>query len=228
MKSLRYQVALVAVVLSFGLAAGAGADIFLADFAGYDFTSPTGLGEPGSCYWAEGFVNSVNPTYLTFDYVNNEYTFVLEHTCYVSSDTVGTNVFHTYGLTGATFNIYCDPIATGTAASYGPYPPNDTHPTFEDGENVLGGVFTSDITIYVDLASGNGSIGGEMTFDHGTQLGNIPVGQRSMSLFIAGMQYLPPAGPEGYIWQLDGQVFLPEVTPVERTTWGRIKQLGGR
>jgi hypothetical protein len=234
MESLRYRTLLTVVLLSLGLATGAGADVFLMDFAGYDFAAfgptitspPANLGEPGSCYWAEGFVNSVNPTYLTVDYTNDENTFVLQHMCYVSSDTVGTNVFHYY--TGGSFDVFADPIATGTAAYYAPFPPNASHVTFEDGENLLGGDFTADIVIWVDLATGNGSIGGNLVFSRGTQLGSIPVDQRSMSLFIAGMLYLPPAGPEGYIWQLDGQVFIPDAVAVQKTTWGQIKQLGGR
>ncbi len=234
MHSLRYRIPLLVVVLSLGLATGAGADVFLLDFEGFDFAAfgptindpPANLGEPGSCYWAQGFVNSVNPTYLTVDFANDENTFVLQHMCHVSSDTVGTNVFHFF--TGGSFDVFADPIATGTPAVYGPNPPNVSHLTFEDGENLLGGDFTSNIVIWVDLVTGNGSISGNLDFSRGTQLGNIPMAQRSMSLFIAGMQYLPPAGPEGYIWQLDGQVFIPDAVPVERTTWGRIKQLGGR
>lgn len=234
MESLRYRILLTLVALSLVLATGAGADVFLMDFAGYDFAAfgptitdpPASLGEPGSCYWAEGFVNAVNPAYLTADYSSNEYTFVLQHMCHVSSDTVGTNVFHYY--TGGAFDVFSDPIATGTAAYYAPYPPNASHLTWEDGENILGGDFTADIVIWVDLATGNGSISGNLDFSRGTQLGNIPVGQRAMSLVIAGIVYQPPAGPEGYIWQLDGQVFVPDPTAVQRTTWGKIKQLGGR
>ncbi len=141
-------------------------------------------------------MNSVNPAYLTFDYTNNEYTFVVQHMCYVSSDTVGTNVFHYY--TGGAFDVFSDPIATGTAGrTTAPNPPNASHLTWEDGENVLGGDFTSDIVIWVDLATGNGSISGNLDFSRGTQLGNIPVGQRSMSLFIAGIVYHAPGGPGG-------------------------------
>ncbi len=228
MKSLRYQVPLLVVMLCVGLATTAGADIFLMDYAGYDYSDSSSLGVPNSCYWAVGFVNSVNPTYLTVDYGTNEYTFVLEHTCFVSADTVGSNVFLTYGQANAVFDVYSDPIATGTAADYGVNPPNGSHPTFEDGENILGGDFTSDVTIWIDMNTGNGSISGELEFNRGTQLGNIPVDQRQMVLFIAGMMYMPPAGPEGYIWQLDGQVYIPESTPVEKTTWGRLKQMGGR
>ena len=170
--------------------------------------------------------DSVNPTYLTIDAGINQYTFVLGNTWYMSSDTVGTNVFHTYSA--GTLDIYEDPIATGTAYDYGINPANATSPsTFQDGTNILGGDFNAPITIWIDMNTGNGSISGTLDFVRGTQLGNIPVDQREMALTIAGMMFMPPMGPEGYFWQIDGQVYLPESVPVQPTTWGKIKQLGG-
>ncbi len=49
MDSLRYRILLMVVVLSLGLATGAGADVFLMDFAGYDFAAfgPTITDPPG-------------------------------------------------------------------------------------------------------------------------------------------------------------------------------------
>jgi hypothetical protein len=226
MRSNRYRIAALVIIATVALAAGAGADVFLMDFAGYDAVWPLDMGQPGSSYWALGDVNAVNPTYLTVDYGNNEYTFVLKNSWYVSSDTVGTNIFHTYSA--GKLDLWEDPIATGTHREYGINPANATSPsTFQDGVNVLGGDFTGNLTIYIDMMTGSGSVSGNLNFTRGTQLGNIPLNQREMALTIAGVMFMPPMGPEGYFWQIDGQVFLPEATPVEKTTWGRIKQLGG-
>jgi hypothetical protein len=226
MKSIRYKVAALVIVASVAFSAGAGANVFLLDFAGYDAVWPNDMGEPGSSYWALGDVNAVNSTYLTIDPANNEYTFVLKNAWYVSSDTVGTNIFHTYSA--GTFDVYEDPIATGTHRDYGINPANATAPsTFEDGVNILGGDFTGSIVIWIDMMTWNGSVSGNLDFVRGSQLGNIPVDQRNMALTIAGMTFMPPMGPEGYFWQIDGQVFIEEAVPTQKTTWGRLKKLGG-
>lgn len=226
MRSHRYRIAALVIVASVALTAGASADVFLLDFAGYDAVWPMDMGQPGSAYWALGDVNAVNPVYLTIDAGTNEYTFVLGNAWYMSSDTVGTNVFHTYS--GGSFDVYEDPIATGTHREYGINPANATAPsTFQDGTNILGGDFTGPITIWIDMMTWNGSVSGNLDFVRGTQLANIPLEQREMALTIAGMMFMPPMGPEGYFWQIDGQVYLPQAVPVEETTWGRIKQLGG-
>jgi hypothetical protein len=200
------------------------ADVFLMDVVGYDWFWIAAPGEPGSCYGALGEVVSVNPTYLTFDYGANEYTFNWDFSCYVSGDTLG-GVYAIYLYDGSTssFEVYCDSKTTGTTADYGSNPPNVQQATFTDGELVLSGSWVGDIQIVVNLFTGEGTVEGEILWDGGTQLSNIPVPQRSQSMSLNGVKYDPPAGPVGYHWQIDGNVFLPDPVPVEDTSWGLIK-----
>lgn len=213
----------IAAVLVFSVAAYA--DVFLLDYSGYDFTAPGDIDDPAACYYAVGYVNAVNPTFLTFDYGTNEYTFYLEYSCFVSADTFGTTAVYTYGDFGglpATFKVFCDPLPA--SADYGINPPNFTSPSsFADGSLELSGEFTSNLVFVVDLNTGNGSMQGEIEWLGGAQLGNIPLESREMSLSLNGVKYDPPNGPEGYFWQIDGQISILEPVSTEQASWGEIK-----
>lgn len=226
MRALRYRGPLLAALTILVLASGAMADVFLLDYNGFDWFWPADIGQSGSCYGAVGHVTSVDASYLNFDYGTNEYTFVLDFACFSSADTFGT--FAVYNYSGGVFNVYCDSLATGTTAMFGTSPPNAVSPsTWQDGDCVLGSTFNGDLTIVLDLTTGNGDVQGELTWDSGSQLGNIPVDQRDMSLTIAGVKFNPPDGPDGYEWQIDGSVFLQDPVTVKPSSWGAIKSLGG-
>lgn len=229
MRALRYRAPLLVLAAVFVVATAAWADVLLLDFSGFDWFWPADIGQPGSCYGAVGYVPSVNPTYLNFNYATHEYTFHWDYACFVSADTFGTYVVMTYDGSTSSFNIYCDPLAGGTTATYGINPPNAVSPaTWADGDCVLGGVWVGDVTIVVDTATGNGDVSGLLNFTSGSQLGNIPPSQREMALTLAGIRFDPPGGPEGYHWQIDGQVFIQEPTPVQESTWGGLKKQFGR
>lgn len=227
MRTLRHRGLVLALVAVAMIATAAFANVFLLDFAGYDYWDPftMPIDTIGNCYNAVGMVPQVNDSYLTFDYSLNEYTFSLQGVCLSAVDTVGTRVV--YGFTGGTFDVYCDLLAGGTAADYGTNPPNATAPSsFEDGECVLGGDL-SNFEITVDMGTGNADLYGNVTLVRGTQLGNIPVEQRN-GWTLAGLRAGAPGTPDGYFWQIDGQLFIDAPVPVEESSWGSLKKTGFR
>ncbi len=217
MKTLRYRGAVLAFAAMVLFAAMAGAATLFLDFYGYDYWDPAG------CYNAVGYVPAVDPTYLTFDYDNNEYTFYTTGACIAQADTFGTFVIISF--TGGSFDVYRDPLVGGTTADYGTNPPSAVAPsTFTDGECVIGADFTS-LTVYFDLSGGEGSMQGTMNLVRGTQLGNIPVYQR-MGWTLAGLRAFQPLGspvPEGYSWQIDGTLDIEDPIATEPSTWGSLK-----
>jgi hypothetical protein len=231
MRALRYRGAFLALVAVLVVSSSAFAATNLLNFTGFDWFWPNDIGEgAGSCYGASGEITSVNPAYLTFDYGVNQYTFNWDYACEASADTFGTTAVYTY-MGGAGFDVYCDSIATGTAFDYGINPPNATAPsTFTDGDNVLGGSWDGPITLVLDLTDGSGSMNATLTWNRGSMLGDIPAECRTMSLTLAGVSFDPGATgwPEGYHWQITGQMLLDCQTPVENETWGGIKtRFGG-
>jgi hypothetical protein len=211
---LRYRGAVLAFAATVVFAAVAGAATLFLDFYGYDYWNPSG------CYNAVGYVPSADPTYLNFDYVNNEYTFHVAGACIAQAETLGTFVIAS--LSGGTFNVYRDPLLGGTMANYGTNPPNATSPnTFADGECVIGADFTS-LMLYFDLSTGTGSLEGTMDLVRGTQLGNIPPHQR-MGWTLAGLRQFATPGnpvPVGYSWQIDGSLYIED--PIAQVHGGGI------
>jgi len=224
MRALRYRGPMLVVVAAVMLATMAWANTFLFDFFGYDWFWPGAMGESNSCYGAVGEVVSVNPTYLNFDYGTYQYTFNWDYSCFASGDTLGgVYAVYSYDTSTSGFQIYCDSLATGTPADYGTFPPNAQLATWVDGELILGATWDGPVSIVVNLLTGEGNVNGLVNWDTGSQLANIPPAQRDQSMTLAGILFNPPAGPEGYHWQIDGQVFIQDPIPVEETSWGRIK-----
>jgi len=127
----------------------------------------------------------------------------------------------------SSFRVYCDPIASGTAADYGMNPPNGSSPsTFEDGDCVLHGDWVSDLEIFLDLGTGAGDISGMLDFTGGSQLANIPPTQREQAFALAGITFDPP-GPEGYHWQIDGNICIQEPVNLQPSSWSNIKRSRG-
>ena len=224
MRDLRRKGLALTIILSLLVAFAAYADTFLLDYSGFDWVEWGAFGNPGTCYTAQGYVPAVNPTYINADYGVHEYTFLLDYSCQVSKQVFGTTAVYTYAA--STFDVYCDSLATGTAATFGTNPvwPASTT-TFVDGECILGADFTGDLVFVVNTSTGNGNLQGNVDWVRGTQLGNIPVSQRSMSLTLAGLVHdgANVFVPQGYEWQIDGQVFIQDPVPTEKTSWGQLK-----
>ncbi len=220
----RNYFAVFATLAALALPAGAQADQFLADFRGFDYEDPNstpGFGDVGDGYNSLGIVLSVNPSLLTADFVNNEYTYRFYNLTATSTESAAPFLFVFYSA--GDFDIYEDPISTGTAHDYGSNPPNATAPsTFVDGTNILGGTVTN-FVLTIDLSSGTGSFNGDIAFTRGTQSGSIPPAQLNGWTF-AGLTSGGGTGtPDGYQHQVDGEIRVPDVVPAEPTTWGQVK-----
>lgn len=220
MKTLRYRGVVLSVAVVAVLAAAAWANVYLLDFQGFDYWWPAG------CYNAIGDVTAVNSDYLTFDYVNNEYTFSLQNVCTAMVDSTSIPGLYIFSLAGGTVDIYEDAILGGTHRDYGANPPNATAPsTFEDGTLVLGGDINSVILVWNSM-SGEGSLEGTMDLNRGSQLGNIPMEQRSGWTLAALRDVQDPIPtPEGYFWQIDGYLEISDPIPTQPKSWGELKQL---
>jgi hypothetical protein len=207
----------------------AGSDVFLLGFAGYDYESPNpnpGLYLTiGEGYKALGFVTSFG-AYLA-PYVNttaNEYTY---HYYDLAVDTYyfdGSFLEVTFANPGRG-RFYEDSKTTGTPALYGVNPPNLTAPsTFIDGAVILGGRIDNMVLDY-DFGASQGGFTGNISFDEGTLLGQIPVAQRN-GWTLSGLAGRPnPSIPVGYDHQISGECRIPGPTPATHQTWGALKAL---
>ena len=209
------------------LAAPAGADTFLADFSGYDWTSPTPNCPTciGNHYDMNGRVGTANPTYLTYNFTLNEYTCVISGLVIVGVDYFpGTTVVH---LSGGSIYLIGDSKTTGTHAAYnrdGLCDPVYDRLHFVDGDTTLYGTFSS-FDIAYDPATFDGNFVGVTNWIGGSQIGNIPANQRDGWTFAALGRVFPGMVPCGYFWQADGNCVLQEPVPVEQKTWGDIKTM---
>lgn len=198
--------------------------ILLCDYIGYDFTAPlqrdfTTINQQ---YVALGDVDNVNPAAIITDPFTNQYTFVLESGTLTAADTIaGIYAKYDYLDMDGSFQIYEDLLSGGTNRDYGVNPPNATAPpTFEDGTVILGGFFTS-LSILVDLTNGTASLNGTITFYCGEGWGDLPCYE---GWTFAG-ETMEVGTPDGYIWAIDGLVYVEEVTSTQETSWGGIKSL---
>ena len=216
--------AIVAALLSVAiLAPAAKADTFLADFTGFDWTWPTNncLNCVNHYYEAQGTVGAVNPAYIT-TVPGQQYTFILgDNLFFTSADTFGTIIVAHY--VNGIIEFYEDNTTTGTFNLLGDCDPFFDRLTFNDGTLVLHGEFTS-FDIVFDTTTGDGNLAGLTNWTGGTQLGNIPVGQRSgWTLGAIGIRV--GNTPCGYHWQIDGECYLQDPLAVTPATWGQIKNL---
>ncbi len=206
-------------------------DVFLLGFAGYDYESPNPNPGPdgnyltiGEGYKALGFVTSFD-AYLTpyVDIVANEYT------------------YHYYDLTVQNYTYYPEYryLEVGfanpgrgrfyednsTQALYSANPPNATAPsTFIDGTVILGGHIEFLVLNY-DFAANQGGFTGNIHFDEGSLLAQIPEAQRD-GWTLSGLAGRPnPAIPDGYDHQISGECRIPGPVPATHRTWGALKAL---
>jgi hypothetical protein len=203
----------------------ASASIFLADYLGYDYTwpVPNDFTTPGQDYDAIGVITTINPAFHVVDNAF-EYTFHIHSGTLTGADTLGNFGIYHFDSGDAAFGILRDNTATGTTGDYGVNPPNATAPsTFTDGTLLFGGSMPT-LMITVDLTTGDGSLSGTIDFDSGSEVPNIPPDQLNGWTF-AGLGAGFPGVPEGYIWQVDGEVYLPDPTETQETNWGGVKSL---
>jgi len=213
-------------VLALGATKPATADTpsLLIDYVGFDYEdpnpNPSAFGELGSGYVSLGncpgvFLPIVADTSL------NEYTYVIGGLTAVNVTPIGPDfIVVDYG--SGTFSLYEDSKSGGTPATFGVNPPNATAPgTFTDGTLILSGTLSSFQVVY-NVTGGNGSFEGNLTFNGGTQIGNLPLNQRDGWTF-AGLSGNSTEVPTGYAHQVDGQVFLQKPTAAQKSTWGALK-----
>lgn len=207
-----------------GLANAAGT--LLVDYVGYDYEYPnpdtTLFGEAGSGYKEVGLVpNLFSP--LSPDTVNNEYTYYISGLTQSNRTVVGSFVIIDYSGPG-TFQVFEDSKSTGTDPVYGVYPPNGTAPgTFTDGTLFLEGSLSS-FQVVINTDTNSGSYNAQFDVTGGSQYANVPSNQR-MGWSFAGVTGNELNKPAGYTHQVDGQIFLNEATPTEKTSWGKLKSI---
>ena len=198
----------------------------LLDFEGFDFEDPNlntaEFGAVGDGYNMFGLVQSANPTFLTTDFVANEYTVKFCELTSLGFTDFGCFRFVNYGV--GRLEVYEDSRTTGTAADFGINPPNATLPsTFMDGLLILGGNVNG-FSVTLDNCAGTGSASGDVDFDSGSQLGNIPIDAQKIYTF-SGLTSGVPVIPEGFIHQVTGSIKIEQAVQVEQSSWGRMKAL---
>lgn len=211
------------MVLALASPAPARAASLFFDYVGFDYESPDPnpgtFGEPGSGYVGIGYVpNLFLP--LVPDTVTNQYTYMVSGLTPVSSMLVGGYAIIDYGP--GTLSIYEDAKLGGTYGDFGANPPNALAPgTFTDGTLFLTGTLAN-FRFVVNLANGTGSYEARFTVTGGSQLGNVPVNQRTGWTF-AGSSGNALNIPPGYAHQIDGQNFLDDPVPTRSVSWGTLK-----
>jgi hypothetical protein len=211
----------------------ADSDVFLLGFAGYDYESPNLYPGPDSSFYlnvgegyrALGFVTDFG-AYLA-PYVNttaNEYTYHYYDLTVQDYYFDGSYLEVMFANPGRG-RFYEDSKTTGTAALYGVNPPNLTAPsTFIDGTVFLGGHIEFLVLSY-DFGAKQGGFTGNIHFDEGTLLGQIPVAQRD-GWTLSGLAGRPnPSIPDGYDHQISGECRIPGPVPAAHKTWGALKAL---
>ncbi len=209
--------------LNAGLAPAAGATDILFDYVGFDYESPNPdpgqFGELGAGYVSLGEVPVLYAP-LVFNVLVNEYTYVISGLTAVNRQSVGPFIIVDYA--GGALDLYEDSRTLGTLADYGINPPNATAPpTFNDGTHMLAGTLSSFRFVF-NTVDNSGSFEANYQATGGAQLANIPLNKRSGWTF-SGATSNALNIPQGYAHQIDGQVLVEEVVPVNDASWGRLK-----
>jgi len=209
----------------------ADSDVFLLGFAGYDYESPNPV--PGSDdnylmigegYKALGGVTSFGD-YLA-PYVNttaNQYTYHYFDLTVLSHDYYPDIRYLEVGFANLGRGRFYED--NSTTAVFGVNPPNATSPsTFIDGTLILGGQIDFLVLSY-DFEANQGGFSGNISFDEGSLLAQIPEAQRA-GWTLSGLAGRPnPSIPNGYDHQISGQCLIPGPTPASHRTWGALKAL---
>jgi hypothetical protein len=215
----------VALALTTVTASRAEAPLLLFDYLGFDYESPNPnasiIGEVGSGYAGVGTVPNLFAP-LVFDHANKQYTYVFSGLISTARNQFGDFVVVDYS--SGNLSVYEDARVGGTAPMYGVNPPNATVPgNFADGTLYLTGTLTN-FQVVFNVNNNSGSFNSDFTATGGSQLGNIPPGDRAGWTF-AGATGNATNIPLGYVYQVDGQVFLTKPTLTRPSTWGGVKAL---
>jgi hypothetical protein len=207
------------------------ADVFLLGFAGYDYESPNPVPGPddnylmiGEGYKALGGVTSFGD-YLA-PYVNttvNQYTYYYFDLTVQSHDYYPDFRYLEVGFANPGRGRFYED--SSTPAVFGVYPPNATAPsTFIDGTLILGGHIEFLVLNY-DFEANQGGFTGNIHFDEGSLLDQIPEAQRD-GWTLSGLAGRPnPSIPNGYDHQISGECIIPGPVPAAHRTWGALKAL---
>jgi hypothetical protein len=183
--------------------APARAQTLLFDYVGFDYEFP-----------------DLNPS--VFGSPGDEYTYHFDGLVAVSTQTSGPFVIITYSGPG-TLTVYEDLRSGGTPFDYGTNPPSGVAPpTFVDGTPILVGDLTN-FRIVFNTSTGSGSFEADFEATGGTQLGNIPIGER-VGWTFAGLTTNTTSIPTGYDHQVDGQTFLKPPVTTGTDSWGGLKR----
>jgi hypothetical protein len=224
-RSVPFTLLLSALLACTAAIPAARAQQLLFDYVGFDYEfpvlDPLNFGGVGNGYVGLGEV-PVLELPLVSDQTNNEYTYVLSGLTAASRIVSPPFVVITYAGAG-TLTVYEDSRSTGTAFDYGVNPPNGTAPSsFTDGTAILVGDITNFVYI-LNTTTGSGSYDASFTAVGGTQIGNIPVGQRAGWTFAGVTSNSTVSIPPGYAHQVDGQTMIPLPTAAHPASWGQIK-----
>ncbi|HEV8247483.1 MAG TPA: hypothetical protein VGP93_17020 [Polyangiaceae bacterium] len=227
---------LLLAFLAVPAAAFAQTDELLVSFEGFDYefpdAHPADFGGAGDWYNVVGYVQSGHPL-LGLDFSNNEYTIQFFNLWSTGFTDFGNFRFVQY--TTGRVRVFEDPLSGGTHGDFngsafpdnntaGAPPPNDTSPsTFNDGTLILGGSVTA-FAITFDLTAGTGNFGGDVHFDEGTKLANVPVDVTHAYTF-AGLTSEPSTVYTGYDHQVSGEIRIERQVKTETTSWGKMKAL---
>ena len=189
-------------------------EITLLDYFGYDYTTPIprDFSTPGQLYVGLGEVSNIHPDALIMDPLY-EYTFVLQSGELVSETVIVPGMFTQYYYESGTFLVYKDDL---TAYDYDAVP----HPsTFEDGDAVIGADFMG-LTITVNIVDWTASLYGTLDFycDEGWDMPCYFGWTFAGNALEAGI-------PAGYMWCIDGEIFVEEEVGTQNATWGDVKSL---
>ncbi len=193
------------------------------DYVGFDYEVPTPppgqFGQLGSSYVGLGVVPNLFAP-LVSDTSLNQYTYVVSGMTVASRQVFGDFVLINY--TPGTLSVYQDAKASGTPAVWAPNPPNAQAPgSFTDGSLYLQGTL-SNFQFVLNTANGSGSYEAACIWDGGSNLSDIPAGDRTGWTF-SGATSNALNIPQGYAHQIDGQNFIILATSTRRTTWGGLK-----
>lgn len=190
------------------------------DFHGFSYADGA-QDEVGTRVSVPTILNQIQPDPIwPLDFVNNEYTIMVEGLEVTNVESMGPILTITYG--GGTISLLRDPSRNSVWAEN---PPNASVPsTFTDGEVQLVGQFTEMVLMYNTLV-GAGTVSGTFNWNGGSLLGQLetPNGWT----YFGGVSEDPGFGiPAGYGRAWDPQIYGPEPSvPVEQGTWGHLKQL---
>ncbi len=171
---------------------------------------------------------------LVSNFVVNEYTWVITGLIPTQMTQNGTVTYTIYDGSLSLFTLYEDPSQNARPTFY--YCPSDINsyndPRYQDGTIYLRGHFAPDThgnpafkTSY-DTSTQQGTFTGQVNWDSGSHLNDIPVGHRGGYTFggTTSNAYSCIPTASGYDQAMTGRVWQV-ITPAPRATWGQLREL---